>query len=150
MALRRSSQRLHQDWQKLDGTSEGPLHKAQASEETGAYNVLFYDRGNGRTRAVVIAAPFCQRRFGGAVYNRQISQRQPTTTHRRWNIAENISDPDRYRTLDTAKSLSSAPETIRLLASGVCRLRPTSARRAVHDDQCVGTFLSACGRDLLE
>ena len=40
----------HQAWQELDGTSEGPLHKTKGSEGTGAYNVLFYDMGNGLAR----------------------------------------------------------------------------------------------------
>src|SRR5262249_22468258 len=40
----------HQSWQELDGTSEGPLHKTKGSEGTGAYNVLFYDMGNGLMR----------------------------------------------------------------------------------------------------
>jgi hypothetical protein len=40
----------HQAWEELDGTSEGPLHKTKGSEGTGAYNVLFYDMGNGLMR----------------------------------------------------------------------------------------------------
>jgi hypothetical protein len=40
----------HQAWQDLDGTSEGPLHKTKGSEGTGAYNILFYDMGNGLMR----------------------------------------------------------------------------------------------------
>lgn len=40
----------HEAWQELDGTSEGPLHKAKGSEGTGAYNVLFYDMGSGLAR----------------------------------------------------------------------------------------------------
>jgi len=40
----------HEAWQELDGTSEGPLHKTKGSEGTGAYNVLFYDMGNGLMR----------------------------------------------------------------------------------------------------
>ncbi|HLG96356.1 MAG TPA: hypothetical protein VKX49_08595 [Bryobacteraceae bacterium] len=40
----------HEAWQELDGTSEGPLHKLKGSEGTGAYNVLFYDMGNGLAR----------------------------------------------------------------------------------------------------
>ena len=40
----------HEAWQELDGTSEGPLHKQKGSEGTGAYNVLFYDMGNGLAR----------------------------------------------------------------------------------------------------
>jgi len=43
-------QKEHQAWQELDGTSEGPLHKTKGSEGTGAYNVLFYDMGNGLAR----------------------------------------------------------------------------------------------------
>src|SRR5579871_2719599 len=43
-------QKEHQAWQELDGTSEGPLHKLKGSEGTGAYNVLFYDMGNGLAR----------------------------------------------------------------------------------------------------
>ena len=43
-------QKEHQAWQDLDGTSEGPLHKQKGSEGTGAYNVLFYDMGNGLAR----------------------------------------------------------------------------------------------------
>ena len=43
-------QNEHQAWQELDGTSEGPLHKQKGSEGTGAYNVLFYDMGNGLAR----------------------------------------------------------------------------------------------------
>ena len=43
-------QQEHQAWQELDGTSEGPLHKQKGSEGTGAYNVLFYDMGNGLAR----------------------------------------------------------------------------------------------------
>jgi len=43
-------QKEHQAWQDLDGTSEGPLHKGKGSEGTGAYNVLFYDMGNGLAR----------------------------------------------------------------------------------------------------
>ncbi|HYL37422.1 MAG TPA: hypothetical protein VEV17_16025, partial [Bryobacteraceae bacterium] len=43
-------QKEHQAWQELDGTSEGPLHKQKGSEGTGAYNVLFYDMGNGLAR----------------------------------------------------------------------------------------------------
>jgi hypothetical protein len=43
-------QKEHQAWEELDGTSEGPLHKTKGSEGTGAYNVLFYDMGNGLAR----------------------------------------------------------------------------------------------------
>lgn len=43
-------QKEHEAWQELDGTSEGPLHKTKGSEGTGAYNVLFYDMGNGLAR----------------------------------------------------------------------------------------------------
>ena len=43
-------QKEHEAWQELDGTSEGPLHKQKGSEGTGAYNVLFYDMGNGLAR----------------------------------------------------------------------------------------------------
>jgi len=43
-------QKEHQAWVDLDGTSEGPLHKTKGSEGTGAYNVLFYDMGNGLMR----------------------------------------------------------------------------------------------------
>ena len=35
-----------QNWQELDGTSEGPLHATKGSTGTGAYNVLFYDMGS--------------------------------------------------------------------------------------------------------
>jgi hypothetical protein len=45
----------HQAWQELDGTSEGPLHKGKGSEGTGAYNVLFYDMGNGLARVDGVA-----------------------------------------------------------------------------------------------
>ena len=45
----------HQAWQDLDGTSEGPLHKGKGSEGTGAYNVLFYDMGNGLARVDGVA-----------------------------------------------------------------------------------------------
>jgi hypothetical protein len=36
-----------QEWEQLDGTSEGPLHATKGSAGTGAYNVLFYDMGVG-------------------------------------------------------------------------------------------------------
>ena len=35
-----------EQWQELDGTSEGPLHATKGSAGTGAYNVLFYDMGS--------------------------------------------------------------------------------------------------------
>ena len=35
-----------QQWQELDGTSEGPLHATKGSAGTGAYNILFYDMGS--------------------------------------------------------------------------------------------------------
>ena len=35
-----------EQWQELDGTSEGPLHATKGSAGTGAYNILFYDMGS--------------------------------------------------------------------------------------------------------
>ena len=37
-------------WKELDGTSDGPLHQSKGSAGTGAYNVLFYDHGDGLAR----------------------------------------------------------------------------------------------------